>query len=77
MTVDYAQAGGETAELSSQVAVGDPYANCSDPFRDAVVSIHTDLGGGADRGSTWRSTAEGRAAKAVDTTLVRDNVQTS
>ncbi|MGZ5322735.1 MAG: hypothetical protein ACXWZ3_01470 [Solirubrobacterales bacterium] len=50
VTVDYAQAGGETAELSSQVAVGDPYANCSDPFRDAVVSIHTDLGGGADRG---------------------------
>lgn len=50
VTVDYAQAGGETAELSSQVAVGDPYSNCSDPFRDAVVSIHGDLGAGVDRG---------------------------
>ncbi len=50
VTVDYAQAASENAELSSQVAIGDPYTNCSAPFTDAVVSIHGDLGGPIDRG---------------------------
>lgn len=50
VTIDYAQAGGETVELTSQIAVGDPYSNCSPPFTDAVVSVHGDVTATLDRG---------------------------
>ena len=50
VTIDYAQAGSENLELTSQVAVGDPYSNCSPPFTDAVVSVHGDTTTTLDRG---------------------------
>jgi hypothetical protein len=50
VSIDYAQAPGETAELTAQVALGDPFSNCNAPFRDAIVRVHSDTGAGAEEG---------------------------
>ena len=50
VTIDYAQANGEFNERSVQFAVGDPYANCSTPHTDAVVTVLGDVGSQVDLG---------------------------